>query len=243
MIAVVPRDRWLVGDLLAVDRVVRAAEDQGAVDLRADDDLWDEVLLRYQRLCPIGNAASTTPEFFRVVREHRTMHDTRKPLVRAELEHAVDTWQWVLRLQPDAGPEVQLAALLHDVERLESEAEARIEHLDRAFEAAHARRGAAIARALVHVGPWDPERVAALVEGHEQPEADGEARLLADADALSFFALNCAGYLAWFGEELTARKVAYTLERMTDAAREWLPRIRLPGGVRPLVSDRVLLSA
>ena len=36
-------------------------------------------------------------------------------------DHALDVWQWVLRLSPSAGLAVQLAALFHDVGRLLSE--------------------------------------------------------------------------------------------------------------------------
>jgi hypothetical protein len=217
VIAHVPRQAWLAGDLLAADRVVRAAEDQGAVWLRADPDLWDEVLLRYQRLCPIGNRSSTTAAFFRVVRAHRALHDVREPLTRADLEHAVDTWQWALRLAPEAGVEVQLAALLHDVERLERDPRA---------------GRAARAMALVDGGPWSASRVADLVAGHEAPGDDPDVQLLADADGLSFFASGCAAYLAWSGEATTAHKAWSKLDRLSDAAREWLPRLRLPAGLR-----------
>ena len=242
MIAAIPRDAWLAGDLLAADRVVHAAEDRGPVELRADDDLWEEVLLRYQRLLPVANGGSATAAFLGVLRAHRARHDLSKPLVRADHDHARDTWQWTLRLVPGASVEVQLAALLHDVERLESEADVRIEHRAAdydAFKAAHAARGAELARALVEGGPWDAGRVAALVARHERPDDDPERRLLADADALSFFALNSAGYLAWYGEAQTGRKVAWTLARLSPRARPWLGRIRLPGPVRAALGAEV----
>jgi hypothetical protein len=69
-----------------------------------------------------------------------------------------------------------------------------------------------------------------------------EAGVLADADALSFFALNSPGYLRWFGPEQTARKVAWTLARMSDGARGWLRRIRLEEATGRLV-DEVALTA
>lgn len=229
MIAVVPRAAWLEGDLLAADRLVHAVEDRGPVELRADDDLWEEVLLRYQRLLPVANAASSTPGFLRVLRVHRMRHDRTKPQVRADHDHARDTWQWVLRLDPGASAEVQLAALLHDVERLEGGPRA-AEH--DVYEARRARRGAEIAREIVAGGPWDVDRVVALVSGHDQPSADPERRLLADADALSFFALEAAGALASLGPAQTARRAARAYGRLGPRARPWLARVRLPPPIR-----------
>ena len=61
------------------------------------------------------------------------------------------------------------------------------------------------------------------------PEARRE---VADADALSFFSLNSAGYLDYFGPEATHRKVAYTLRRLRPEARRYLDGLRL----RPVVA-------
>ena len=73
-------------------------------------------------------------------------------------------------------------------------------------------------------------------------EVRGSGTLLADADALSFLALNSAGYLRWFGPAQTERKVAWTLARMSSRARAWIPRLRLPPEVAVSV-DRDLAGA
>jgi hypothetical protein len=231
-VVAIPRELWQGGELLAVDRLIHQAEDDGApLVVVTEPDLYDEVHVRYQRLELRLNAASRTPAFHRLCARHRELHDTRKPLVRADWEHAVDTWQWVLRLEPEASAEVQLAALLHDVERLESEADARIEHLApdyQGFKDAHARRGAELVRWLLSEGPWDVDRVVALVADHERAGDDPERTLLVDADVLSFFGLNCAGYLANFGPDATGKKVAWSLARASPRVRAWLGRMRLP---------------
>lgn len=228
-------------DLLEFDRRVHTIEGR-PIALHLEVGRPEEVLLRYQRLWPWRNEASRTEAFRAVERAHRRLHDISLPLVRADLDHAVDTWQWVLRLEPFASVELQLAALLHDVERLGSEAVERVEHEAQdyvAFKQAHAEVGARRAAALLspHFGARTVERVAALIAGHEQPRADLEGRLLNDADALSYFSLNCAGYLAWFGPDQTRRKVAYTLDRLRPAARSWLARMRLPTAVRAMVLE------
>lgn len=223
---------WLADDFdfWAFDRRCDALD-----ALVVEAPIIEQVTLRTQRLAPVR----TIPEqwFERVLGLHRELHDLDKPLVRADLDHALDTWQWTLRLDRGATAACQLAALLHDLERLVSEADARVEHHApdyQAFKDAHARAGADLARRLLEraeVPRALVDRVAMLVEIHERRGDDREVMLVNDADALSFFSLNSPGYLAYFGPEQTRKKVAYTLARMSPAARAWLPRLRIPRGV------------
>ena len=197
-----------------------------------------EVVTRYQALLERTNAASCTPEFDALRALHRDAHDLDKPLVHADYFHALDCWQWTLRLAPQAGFALQAAALFHDVERLLSEADVRIEHRAadyQAFKDAHAREGGAILRDLLAATGVDDacaDRAAWLVVHHERPDSDEELALLNDADALSFFSLNAFGYLNYFGPEQTRKKVAYTLARMRPPARAHLRTMRLPELVR-----------
>lgn len=209
-----------------------------------------EVLTRYQRYFPRRNEASATPEFDRVVQCHEKLHDLSKPLVSADYDHALDVWQWVLRLEPDASVALQIAALFHDIERLESEAEQRIEqHAPdyQAFKDAHARGGAAFTSALLKRIELDPgviRRVARLIELHERPQVgqrEVEASVLADADALSFFTLNSPGFVDYYGTNHATSKVAYSLGRMTPGARRMLGRVKLRADVRALL-DQVLVQ-
>ncbi|MFP5288277.1 MAG: DUF4202 family protein [Thermoanaerobaculia bacterium] len=198
-----------------------------------------EVLTRCQRLIGRRNAASSGPLFDRALERHRALHDLTRPLVRADWAHALDVWQWIIRLDPGAGLGVQLAALFHDVERLVSEADARIEHRAgdyQAFKDEHARRGAEMAdRALEQAGIDAATRsqVARLIAGHERSSDDPDLALLNDADALSFFSLNSPGYVDYFGPEAARRKVAWTLARLRPEARRRLSGVRL----RPDVAE------
>jgi hypothetical protein len=231
----------------AVDALAESQDGPFALLLPGFDEAGAcAVLTRCQRWADRRNAASRDPLFDRVLRRHREAHDLAKPLVRADYNHALDTWQWLLRLAPDAGLAVQLAALFHDVERLVSEADTRVEHQAAAppadyqsFKDAHAARGAEMASALLAEAGVESEtrrRTARLIALHEGPPAadDPEAEaisLLNDADALSFFSLNSAGYLEYFGPEPTRKKVAYTLRRLRPEARSYLAGMRLPAMV------------
>ncbi|MBN1210921.1 MAG: DUF4202 family protein [Myxococcaceae bacterium] len=200
-----------------------------------------EILTRYQGFVDRRNAASSGPLFNQILARHRALHDLSKPLVHADYRHALDVWQWVLRLEPEAGLAVQVAALFHDVERLLSEADARVEHRAadyQAFKDAHAALGAELTCALLEeleVEAATCERVRWLVTRHERPGGDAALALLNDADALSFFSLNSSGFRRDFSPEHSRRKVAYTLARLRPEHRARLERVRLARAVRELL--------
>jgi hypothetical protein len=202
-----------------------------------------EILTRYQGLVGRRNEASEGPLFDALLARHRALHDLSKPLVVADYRHALDTWQWVLRLAPHADLALQAAALFHDVERLLSEADARVEHhaLDyQAFKDAHAARGADVTSELlaeVGVDRGTCERVRWLIHHHERPQGDVCLALLNDADALSFFSLNASGFARYFPLEHTRRKVNYTLGRLRPGQRWRLARVRLAPPVRRFLEE------
>jgi hypothetical protein len=237
-------------DLFVFDRLIHAVEERGPFSLRLDLEndceaprTAIEILTRYQRLLPRLNASSKTPRFLRTLEKHRSLFDMSKPLVRADYDHAIDTWRWILRLDPTAGAAVQLAALFHDIERLVSESEVRIEHKAHdyhAFKNAHAKAGAELTRKTLADLHWNGAtlaRAVELIEKHERGTGDPELRLLNDADALSFFSLNSYGFLAYYGAAHTERKVAYTLRRMRPAARGEIRRMRLHPDVEQMVGS------
>lgn len=202
-----------------------------------------EVLNRCQRHIGRRNRHSQGHLFSRVLQRHRKLHDLQKPLVRADYNHSLDVWQWMLRLEPNASISAQISALFHDVERLVSESDQRVEHLAadyQSFKDAHAARGAEMTReelAAAGVDAKTIDRVTQLIAVHERQGDDPEVALLNDADALSFFSLNSHGYANYFGPEQTRKKVAYTLNRMRPAARTKLSSIALRPDVRTMVDE------
>jgi hypothetical protein len=212
-------------------------------DDNAAPDFALEVLTRCQRAVGRRNLHSDAPLFDRVLARHRALHDLSRPLVRADYNHALDVWQWMVRLDSSASLAAQIAALFHDVERLTSEAERRVEHLApdyQQFKDAHAQAGAEITRRVLAecgIAGATIERVAQVVAQHERPSDDAEVALLNDADALSFFSLNSGGYADYFGPEQTRKKVAYTWNRMRDGARRKLSTVHLRDDVRAMLEE------
>jgi hypothetical protein len=196
----------------------------------------EQVATRCQRLLDWRNGHSLTPRFDMLLELHEALHDLDRPLVRADFDHALDVWQWVLRLEPEASFAIQAAALLHDIERLDSEALRRIEHLEpdyQRFKDRHAAGGAARARQLLQMlGFEEADEVAALIEEHEHRPG-----LLSDADALSFFSLNSPGFFDYYPHEHALRKVDYTLRRLSPSRLPLLNSIRLRGDVAAAIRN------
>jgi hypothetical protein len=231
-------------DTGALDRRVASAEAQGPFGLRVVGGAPQgcvELLTRYQRFVARRNRASKGALFDRILARHRALHDLAPAPARTDLDHALDAWQWLLRLDPDAGLAVQAAALFRDVERLESETRARFEHRTSSpdsFLDGRARRGAAIARAILAgagVSASVLDRVAALVDTIERPGVDAERALLDEAAALSFLSHDCAGVVDAAGPVQGRLEIARALRRLGARGRSRLRSIRYRPDVRALV--------
>ena len=144
--------------------------------------------------------------------------------VPEDYPHAKDTLAWVLRLEPHAGPALQLAALGHDIDRAVKERKiSRADYQDYdAFKAAHARNGAAILLEILAasgVAPSIAEEAGRLVILHEvggNPQAD----LLKDADSISFFQVNLPLYFQREGWEEAKRRSVWGYRRLSPKMRE-----------------------
>jgi hypothetical protein len=237
-------------DLLQLDSEVHEREATGkgiCLSLSSGDrpvtSFFEQVLTRYQRL--LCFARTPDQAVARVLARHRALFDLKKPLVRADYDHALDTWRWTLRMNLQASLALQLAALFHDIERVSSEPEQRVEHLAtdyRAFKQAHARSGALLSADILNACGLPKalvRRVQHLVERHEVPGQDDELAALNDADALSFFSLNSWGFIHYFGLDHTRTKVSYTLARMRPAARSYLVRFRYHPGLSVLLREQL----
>src|SRR6185369_11941317 len=107
---------------------------------------------------------------------------------------------------------------------------------------AHPRVGGRIAVWTLESAGFDGEiaqRVEQLVLRDEHHTVDPELALLNDADALSFFSLNSAGFFDYFGPLHARRKIRYTLDRMSPRNRARLSTLRLRDDVARLLTEEV----
>jgi hypothetical protein len=182
-----------------------------------------EILTRYQGLIGRRNAACAGPEFDCLLERHRALHDTSRARGRAHYQHSLDTWQWVLRLDPDAELAVQVAALFHEVE-------------GPLFEGATPAHSADMTRELLAdlgVETGTRERVCRLLTRHERASEEAERELLDEADSLSFFSLHTSNFLRSFGTEHARRHGAHMLMRPGDTRK--LGRLNLSSRARPVL--------
>ncbi len=142
--------------------------------------------------------------------------------------HADNTLEWLLRLAPDAGEALQLAALAHDIDRTTPERVRRKDYPDYdVFKAAHARRGARLLRGILE-DCWVESTIVTeacrLVEVHEVG-GDPDADLLKDADSISYFDGNLPLYYQREGWAETKRRSLWGYRRLSERARKIVENI------------------
>ena len=133
--------------------------------------------------------------------------------------HSRNTLEWLLKLKPDAGDELQIAALGHDIERALTDS--KVQRTDFAnydeFKVAHARNSAEILREIMlvyGVKEYIIEDVYHLVCLHEtggEPRAD----LIKDADSISFFEVNLPLYFKRSSYEETKQRCIWGYKRLS----------------------------
>ena len=143
--------------------------------------------------------------------------------------HADNTLEWLLRLEPDAGDALQLAALAHDIDRAIEETKVKRADFDDydAFKAAHARNGAEILRPILNacgVAGNIVDEACRLVQVHEVG-GDPDSDLLKDADSISYFDVNLLLYFQREGWDETKRRSHWGYRRLSPRAQEIVKHI------------------
>jgi hypothetical protein len=143
--------------------------------------------------------------------------------------HADNTLEWLLRLEPNAGEALRLAALAHDIDRAVEEIKVRRADYDNydVFKAAHARHGAELLRPILTacgVARDIVDEACRLVEVHEVG-GDPSSDLLKDADSISYFDVNLPLYYQREGWAETKRRSLWGYRRLSARARKIVENI------------------
>ncbi len=166
----------------------------------------------------------------------RLTTDINRAIVRSPFPedpfHALNTVEWVLRLDPAADDSLQTAALGHDIERAFEDRRIRPDTYATydEYKAAHAANSAVILTELMREAGLDPDiidDIAGLVAAHEtggEPRSD----LLRDADILSFFTVSLPLYYDRHGPATTRRRCVWGYKRLTPALRWEIAGIEFP---------------
>lgn len=149
----------------------------------------------------------------------------RKSDLDLEAEHAENTFEWVLKLKPDASVALQIAALGHDLERGRENRFKSEDFEDHAeYKKAHSEEGARILRKLLEKHNLNKETIdeaCRLVELHEVGGTE-DADILRDADSISFFDNNLEFYIKYKGIDGAKKQVQYKFERCSPRARKYI---------------------
>ncbi len=143
--------------------------------------------------------------------------------------HADNTLYWLLRLQPDAGNSLQLAALAHDIDRACEKTKVRRADFDDydVFKAAHARHSAEILRSILtacDVARDIVDEACRLVEVHEVG-GDAGSDLLKDADSISYFDVNLPLYYQREGWAASKQRSLWGYRRLSARAKKIVENI------------------
>jgi len=200
-----------------------------------------QVMERCQRFTGRRNAVSRGDTFERALAAQRGLFDLSQAADAAAYARALDTWQWLLRLDPEAGLAPQLAALFRGLGNPTG-----VPAAERSEESwgRDMRRGAMTADELcaeLGIDLATRVRVHRLMDCLRPPAAGraatAEATALDAARALSFFSLDAAARLADAGAEWTERVALHHLARLTPRGRAQLEALRLPAVLLDLVKS------
>lgn len=143
-----------------------------------------------------------------------------------DLQHVKLVHEWVLRIDPQASVELQLAALFHDVERAFRTVARRDYDSHIGYKMAHAREGARIATDLLATIPGSDriliERVRYLITFHEADGTGEDLSVLRDADGIAFLLGDTDYYQRRKAPGVLAKKISYSLDRLSERGRRVL---------------------
>lgn len=176
-------------------------------------------------------------QILRSTGESRSTSEELAARIEREIAHGSDVLRWVLTLDPDASAELQVAALLHDAERIANldtdtgfQGDRNSPEYEQ-YKRDHALRSATLAverLTLMGVNPVVVARVAFLIAYHDhtgsevEELADPDLNTLVAADSFSFFTSIASDMLAREGEERLQKKVYFMVEKMPVFLRKLL---------------------
>lgn len=138
--------------------------------------------------------------------------------------HSKNTLEWLLKLMPDAGESLKIAALGHDIERaIEKWKVRRQDYKDYdAFKDAHALNSANVLTEIMQACDIDKkmiDEVFSLVRHHETGGTD-QVDILKDADSISYFEVNLPLYYIRNNLKETKRRCMWGYKRLSDQGKK-----------------------
>ena len=148
----------------------------------------------------------------------------KKSMIPEDPIHSKNTLEWLIRINPNPGIALQVAALGHDIERAIVNRKVRRSDYRNYndFKNAHASISANILKEIMKDCNADKnfvEEVYNLVRYHEKGGSE-KNNLLKEADSISFFDVNLPFYYKRNSVKETKRRILWGLERLSDELKE-----------------------
>ena len=154
----------------------------------------------------------------------------KKSTIKFEDVHSKSTLQLVLRLKPSADEALQIAALGHDIDRSVEERRTKGKFADySAYKKQHALTSSVIIGELLKKYDFDKKtisKVKYLVKNHEAGKK-GDAKILTEADSLSFFEHNINNYLEKHTVEQLEDKIKFMYCRLDKKAKQIAKKMKI----------------
>lgn len=181
----------------------------------------------------------------------KQIYTTLKTIIKATIKHskttsdykhAISTREWLLKLYPEASPELQLAALAHDIDRaVQPRTVQKANESYDDYKMRHAKRSASIMTDLLgnhNVAPENIQKIAHYITYHEVG-GDIETDYLRDADSISYFADNIKVYAETHTEKQTKDKIIFMYSRTSERAQKVIAAIRFVAPYDSWVRDTI----
>lgn len=167
----------------------------------------------------------------------------KKSGIEEDARHSTLTLEWLLKLEPGASEELQIAALVHDIDRAVQPRVLQVEgELYEKYKQRHANRSAKIIAKLLREYKYSSDstkKIEKLVAWHEVG-GDEEIDLLRDADSIAFFDYNINFYLQRKGTDITKNKIVFMFARASNRAKQVIKELEYSPDVRKVLDSALM---
>jgi len=181
----------------------------------------------------MGNFGALKSDIESIVRKSKTEEDS---------EHSIRTLKWLLKIKPEAGEALKIAALAHDIDRAaEPRTKRRSSESYSSFKRRHAKRSAQLISNMMEKNGYNIKsikHVARLVESHETG-GGSEANALRDADSVSYFDYNIRYYFKREGPKATSDKIRFMYARASPRCKKLIKNIRFSRAIKTLFEEEL----
>jgi hypothetical protein len=186
----------------------------------------------------MNNSSKLNQNFDKV---KKVISDTiSKSEVIEDPKHSIFTREWLLKINPKASIEQQIAALAHDIERAVTPRTRQKKGENyKNYKQRHAKRSALITENLLQKQSWNDKsikNISKLIKNHETGGYK-EANEIKDADSLAYFDYNINNYTKRHTSRKSKMKIKLMYERATPKVRKIINKMKFSQDIQKLINE------